>query len=347
MKSEFLNSTQYSIAFLKQVHDGGQLVMKPPFQRNPVWTDSQKSYLIDTILHGYPVPEIYMQQDVDSAGRERHVVVDGQQRMRACLEFIEGKFEMNGEDSPEWAEQRFADLTEDERKRIYSYKFVVRTLPLVDDEVLRGIFRRLNRNVVALNAQELRHATYWGPFIKTMEKLSEYAVWDSLGVFTVNDTRRMLDVEYISELAMALLYGLQNKKVNLEKTYQLYEVRFDEASRVEETFTRVLGEVEKIFPDLRATRWRKKSDFYSLFLVLAEHRSALPLAAEKRQQAKELLCGFGEDVDASVALNGTRRKRVKKAVEKYAIAVERAASDLANRKARAEVLRDLLKPVFR
>ena len=116
---------------------------------------------------------------------------------------------------------------------------------------------------------------------------------------------------------------------------------------MEETFTRVLGEVEKIFPDLRATRWRKKSDFYSLFLVLAEHRSALPLAAEKRQQAKELLCGFGEDVDASVALNGTRRKRVKKAVEKYAIAVERAASDLANRKARAEVLRDLLKPVFR
>jgi len=82
-----------------------------------------------------------------------------------------------------------------EKKRIFSYEFVVRTLPLVGDEVLRNIFRRLNRNVVALNAQELRHATYWGPFIKSMEKISDLESWEQLGIFTANDVRRMLGLD--------------------------------------------------------------------------------------------------------------------------------------------------------
>src|SRR5215831_10815570 len=121
MSYEFLNSTQQTVAWLKSTHDAGNLMMKPPFQRNPVWTEPQKSYLIDTILNGFPIPEIYMQQEVDATGRERHIVVDGQQRVRACLEFIEGGFAMNGKDSPRWGDMKFDELTEPERKQIYSY----------------------------------------------------------------------------------------------------------------------------------------------------------------------------------------------------------------------------------
>ena len=38
----------------------GELELAPPFQRNPVWTLVQKAYLINTILHGLPIPELYM-----------------------------------------------------------------------------------------------------------------------------------------------------------------------------------------------------------------------------------------------------------------------------------------------
>jgi uncharacterized protein with ParB-like and HNH nuclease domain len=59
--------------------------MKPPFQRNPVWIHPQKSYLIDSILNGFPIPEIYMQEFVDEGGNERHVIIDGQQRIISIL----------------------------------------------------------------------------------------------------------------------------------------------------------------------------------------------------------------------------------------------------------------------
>src|SRR5688572_6830703 len=89
---EFQNTTHRTVSWFKRYNDEDSLEMKPPFQRNPVWTNAQKSYLIDTILHGYPVPELYMQEVVDEDGAETQVIVDGQQRVRACLEFLEGRY---------------------------------------------------------------------------------------------------------------------------------------------------------------------------------------------------------------------------------------------------------------
>ena len=82
------------------------------------------------------------------------------QRILACLEFIEGGFPLDAEQSPDYADLEFDDLGDDEKKRIYEYQFVVRLLPEVPDPVIRDIFQRLNKNDIALNAQELRQAIY-------------------------------------------------------------------------------------------------------------------------------------------------------------------------------------------
>ena len=346
--TDFLNTTHRTISWLKQIHDAGSLEVKPPFQRKPVWADAQKSYLIDTILHGYPVPELYMQQEVDDRGKENHIVVDGQQRVRACLEFLEGRFAMDREDSPMWADMKFDDLSSDDKKKIFGYQFVVRNLPVLPEEALRGIFGRLNRNVVALTAQELRHATYWGHFIKLMEKVADFEYWEGSGIFTANNIRRMADVEFISELAVAILHGLQNKKVNLDKMYQVYEREFEAAPRVEDIFIKTLSELSQILPNIKDSRWRKKSDFYTLFLVFAFRAQQLPLSLEKRHKAAALLLEFGKGVNSAVTLktNPKERRKLPKEVIKYAEAVERSASDLGSRKTRAEAVEKTLKNVL-
>ncbi len=338
----FLNSTRRSIAWLKKQATEGHLQMKPPFQRNPVWTDRQRSYLVDTILRGYPVPEIYMQELVDENGEEIFILVDGQQRVRACLEFIEGKYSLNSEDAPDWPDMKFEELSPAEKKRFYAYSFVERQLPEMPDEEIRNIFQRLNRNVVALNKQELRHSTYWGEFISTMEGLADHHYWEGTGIFTANDIRRMLDVEFISELAIGVIHGPQNKKASLEKWYQVYELEFDQRRDVEQTFAAVLGELGQVFPNIRQTRWRKKSDFYTLFLVLAKHKAGLPLAREKRDVCSERLEVFGTNVDTFLTEGGPATKIVRD----YANAVQRAASDLANRRKRAEILEQDLIDLF-
>jgi len=339
---DFLNSTRRSITAFKQAHDQDRLVMKPPFQRNPVWTDAQRSYLIDTILRGYPIPEIYVQESVDEKGEEVYTIVDGQQRLRACLEFIEGKFSLSAKEVPDWADMSFDELKAADKKQIYGYNFIVRQLPNASDDQLRGIFKRLNRNVVALNRQELRHATYWGPFISSMESLSDLEYWSISGIFTANDIRRMLDIEFVSELTVAYLHGLPNKKSTLEKWYETYEKAYPDKERVESCFNSVLGESSKILPKIAQSRWRRKSDFYSLFLCLADHESDLPLSKSGRASAGKRLEKFGKAVDEYLSSGVTQSAMVRK----YAKAVEKAASDLGSRQRRGEVLEKLLAAVW-
>jgi hypothetical protein len=341
--------------------------MRPPFQRNPVWTELQQSYLIDTILRGYPIPELYMLDIVEASAKQTYIVVDGQQRIRACLDFLAGQFNLDSEQSPEYGEVSFDDLPDADKQRIYSYSFVVRLLPPTDDAVLRGIFQRLNRNNVVLNQQELRQATYWGPFLQTMKRLAENEAWTEFGIFTANDVRRMLDVEYISELAVGLIHGPQNKKHSLDKWYEAYEKEFEQEHVVESTFATVLGELMQLLSRPARTRWRKKSDFYTLFLVFAAHVGSLPLASDKRILVATILESFQsmvteylatlsptqntEDSDAEAETRQTQNvvqlsTVYPSEVVRYAGAVQRAASDLANRRTRARELEAALAGIW-
>lgn len=341
MTQNFLNTTTHNVAWLHKRYIADELQLKAPFQRNPVWTTKQKSFLIDTILRGYPIPELYMQEFTDAEGNDLYVVVDGQQRIRACEEFVSGGYKINRDDSPEWADMKFDDLSEEDRKRIYNYSFVVRLLPDMAESELRSMFGRLNRNTVALKPQELRHATYWGEFITCMEKLSDDDVWGHFSVFSANDVRRMLDVEFISELAVGFLHGVQNKKDCLDDWYQAYEEVFEERAEVEALFRDVLGEMRACIRDFAATRWRKKSDFYTLFLVLAGFWRQLPLASDVRDKVGSELVQFGSDVDRFLR-SPDENGDVSDSVKRYSAAVERAASDLGSRRRRRDELASLL-----
>lgn len=340
----FLNTTTHNVSWFANRHNEDKLELSAPFQRNPVWSPRQKAYLIDTILRGFPIPELYMQEFANAEGQDRYVVVDGQQRLRACLEFLDGQVTFDPEDSPDFADMGFADLNAEQKKSLYNYSFVVRILPEMPEADLRGMFQRLNRNVVALNPQELRHATYWGQFITSAEKVSGDDRWSVCRLFTPNDIRRMLDIEFVSELMVAYLHGVQNKKTTLEDWYQAYEVDFPRRDETEAVFEATLGEMASLMPVLESTRWRKKSDFYSLFLVLAKSSNYMPFSRDGRAALKELLRGFAEQVDSY--LENADEFAGSDEAKKYAKAVERAASDLANRRERETQITELLRGVL-
>lgn len=341
----YLNTTHRSPIWFKKAYEAGDLVIKPPFQRNPVWSLRQQSSLIDTILLEYPIPELYMQDVTDADGNQKHLLVDGQQRIRTVLSYLAGEFELQDDESS-WSGLAFEDLTQSDRKRIFEYNFVVRLLPEMPEDEVRAIFKRVNKNTVTLNAQELRHGTYWGPFIKLMEEISDYEFWDDSGTFSANDRRRMIDVEFISELAVAVLNGLQNKKKRLEEFYQQYETKFEDQEKLRSIFVKVLGEIEQFIPNLAKTRWRKKSDFYTLFVLLAKHVGQLPLPSDKRDLASAAVSEFADTVDRVIKEEMAKDEIASQGVLDYVKYVERAASDLAPRRERERVLDELLAPVF-
>lgn len=347
MTSNYLTTTLRNIHWFKQSHDSGQLQMTPPFQRNPVWVDRQKSFLIDSVLSGYPIPEVYIQETITPEGTATYIVVDGQQRLRAVLEFIEGKFSIDTKDSPQWGDMKFDDLSPQDKQKIYQYNFVVRNLPEMAGTLLRSIFQRLNRNVLALNRQELRKATYWGTFINLMNDLSNKRVWSELEIFTANDVRRMLDVEYISELSIALLNGLQNKKTKLDAYYKIYEEEFDtdDASDLEKIFSKISGELKTILKPFSKTRWRKKTDFYTLFLVFSENVESLPLSRGGRSAAYELLSEFESGINEYVTSSDGKKDSLPEHVIKYGQGM-RATTDLGSRKKRHDALSSVLSEIW-
>ncbi|SDJ22540.1 Protein of unknown function DUF262 [Actinokineospora alba] len=335
----FLEVTHHTVSWFWQRLQNDELDMRPPFQRNPVWQVRQKALLIDSILRGFPVPELYIQTNVNGEGEESHVVVDGQQRIRACLEFLTNKFPL-GDESDHLGGLKFEQLPSVERRRIFEYKFVVRVLPELSNEKVREIFGRLNINNIALNRQEIRHATYWGDFISCMEEISRRTFWLKSGIFSSNDIRRMNDVEYVSELAIGVLFGPQNKKANLDHYYAAFEEEFPDRPKTESIFSSVLGELEQLATWPNKLRWSRKVDFYSLFLVLGGMVSELPLDRTERALVSGRLVDFSMAVNRLVSV-ADDRKRNSDEVDARTMAYARSvrnSSDLSSRRTRVAAL---------
>lgn len=342
---KFLSISLKNIAWFNDINSAGCLNMKPSYQRNIVWTDRQKSYLIDSILNGYPIPEIYIQEEIDENGKSNYIIVDGQQRMRAVLEFLDDQYPLNKEDSPEFNGAYFKDLNPDQKRAFFRYNFVVRALPELEEDDIREIFKRLNRNVMNLNKQELRNAVYSGPLIRMVTEIAENDVWGDLRLFTANDVRRMLDEEYISELALAIVYGIQNKKVNLEKFYEETEVEFPQEADIRTLFTLILNQLAPIANLLSRTRWKNKTDFYTLFNTLVKFSDKLPVEGERLTLLNDRLAFFSEEVMRFMSLDQVNEEEFSQNIVKYAKGV-RAATDLNARKSRQESLDEYLAEVF-
>ena len=76
-----------SLVELKRLHDEGDLVVDPEWQRNYVWTNIQASKLVESFLLNIPVPVIYLARTQDN----RYEVVDGLQRLTSVFKFLDNK----------------------------------------------------------------------------------------------------------------------------------------------------------------------------------------------------------------------------------------------------------------
>lgn len=83
---ELKKSKTYEILDIINWSEAGELNINPKYQRNPVWDNTAKSFLIDTILRDYPMPPLFYRQIFYLQERKtKREVIDGQQRTRAII----------------------------------------------------------------------------------------------------------------------------------------------------------------------------------------------------------------------------------------------------------------------
>ena len=158
--------TTKAIGLLHQLFNNGQLTLAPEFQRNSVWPNAAKAYLIDTILNDRPIPLLFIQRTTSAQkGLQAYTIIDGQQRLRAIFEYLDDRFRLaQSQKSTKYSNKRFSDLSQDLQDRITDYDLVVEELSGYSDANIRDMFVRFNRYVVQLSPQEMRHAKGSGKF---------------------------------------------------------------------------------------------------------------------------------------------------------------------------------------
>ncbi len=281
------HSRSYSVRDFEEWYEKGTLELAAKFQRRNVWESKARSYLIDTIIRGKPIPKIYMRQSVNI--KSRHVmreIVDGQQRLRSVLDFLKGGFPILKVHNEDYANKYFSELDEDVQRGILSYEFSVDLLQDIPDNEVYEIFARLNTYASTLNAQELRHAKHFGDFRTCVYELAQEFVtfWETNKIFTSKNILRMLEAEYVSDLLIAMADGIKAKEKRiLDKFYKDNDEKFSQRKTFEKRFRETIDHIGGIMCDtLPNSNLRSSRLFYSFFCAVYHMQFRLPkLNAER------------------------------------------------------------------
>ena len=274
------DSRTYSINDFVEWDAGKQLELNPRFQRRAVWTDKAKSFLIDTIIRGKPIPKVFIRQKINVTTKTSiREVVDGQQRLRTILSFVKDGFTISKRQNAEHGDVLFSQLPEQMQAQILAYEISVDLLINLPDSEILDIFSRLNSYAVILNEQEKINADHFGPFKVLCDRIGHkyYDYWTEQGVITSKQIMRMQEVNLVADLIIALLEGIKSKK-QIKKFYDLYESHFEhDVEQLEEGFDRTISAIADLYPEgLSDTEFRRPHLFYSLFTTVAHRQFGVP-----------------------------------------------------------------------
>lgn len=257
-------------------HERSELLLSPSFQRRRVWTRQGKSYLIDSIVRGMPIPQFFIRERVHTKERRTvREVVDGQQRISTILDFIEGKFTVLPSHNNELARRTYESLSEHLQQAILSYPLSVNIITTTDDASLLEIFSRINAYSIPLNRPEKLNAAYTGAFKKSVHETARrhLAFWQQHHILTNQAIARMGDVDLTADLMVTMLDGLQNQKTKVEAFYKKYDEEFLAAEELSERFAETLSLTEQcVGAKIEETEYSRPALFYSLFAAIYDIR---------------------------------------------------------------------------
>lgn len=242
----------FNVRTLFDFIDSG-IVKIPGFQRNYVWDIKRASKLIESLLIGIPIPQIFLYEQ----GKNSFLVIDGQQRYFTIYFFKnkrfpkkEKRFELRtifneNKGIPEniladsnyfvdfnlslpeqlpvrqnrFNKKNYSTLSEDDRNAL-DYRtirniIIKQNSPDDGDSVIFEIFNRLNSGGVNLKPQEIRTSLYHSKFYDMLYRINLDVNWRSLTPQNTPDLN-MKDVEILLR-GFAMLTNHSNYKPSLTK----------------------------------------------------------------------------------------------------------------------------------
>jgi hypothetical protein len=290
-----------SISLLSVINDirTKRLVPDAYFQRNLVWREIHKRDFIETILKGFPFPQMFFSRgEIDLDRMETtSCIVDGQQRANAIMEFVDNKFSCNN--------RYFRELTDEEKSEFFKYEIGVIELDLSNTSPeVKEIFQRLNRTSNSLTTIEKLASAFGASEYMLVAKLltdqldlpeddedgdlkvdplipGSFFAWakgahaknfhDFLSnhdVFTSHETARKVPLFYTLNIMSTVLTGYFNRNDQTLDLLEDYKEEFSQKDAIVATMDKTAISLDKL--DLqKGSIWLQKASFFTLFTEVA------------------------------------------------------------------------------
>jgi len=348
-----ITRTIFRVADFLSWQRSGELLLSPAFQRRAVWNASQKSYLIDTVVRGLPVPIVFIRDAIDLDSRSGiREMVDGQQRLRTLISFIDpdalpdfkperDRFTVRSIHNSEIAGRPFDRLPPDVQRAILGYEISTHILPLdFEDRDVLQVFARMNSTGLKLTPQELRNAAYAGTFKTYAYELATEQLdrWRAWGLFSEDQIARMREVDLVSDLLINMQEGLSGKtQPKIDDFYKANDLEWPGGEQFADRFRHTMETIDRVVGDgFRSTAWRSEVNFFTLFAVVYDLQWGLGAPPDGRKPQKL-------PVEVPMRLrHASDALKASKVPEKVLDAMQRASADLGRRRTRFEYLRDVV-----
>jgi hypothetical protein len=311
----------------------GEITPRPDFQRKLVWSNRDKIAFLDTVLRGYPFPEIYIAVgEVDlqtAAGTE--LLVDGQQRVTTLHQYFTASqaLKLPGDMRP------YKDLTVTEQTNFLNYEVAVRNLGIIGDEEIRNVFQRINSTSYSLNAMEIHNARYRGPLKQCAEDISQLPFFEEYRIFSAQEIRRMRDIVFTLSIIISMMSTYFHRDSELENFLERFNDEFPQDADIRARIDRVISFIRDCRFSAHSRAW-KKTDLLVLMVELDRllNKDKAQLNPERVGPAIEV---FYERVEREMA-----EPSGDEALQSYFKTTVQATNDRTSRANRGRIIRDVI-----
>jgi len=193
----------------------GEIDMKTKFQRKSgLWSDEQKSRLIESLLIKLPLPQFYF----DGTNDSKWLVVDGLQRLSAIKEFVvDGRLRLCGlEFLHQLDGYAYCELARPYQRQIEESTLQISIITDGTPESVKyNIFKRLNTGGIQLEPQEIRHALHQGIPADILGELASLPEFIQATDHAVSP-ERMLDREFVNRFIAFYYHSTDDYKTDLD-----------------------------------------------------------------------------------------------------------------------------------
>lgn len=203
-----LYSSDWTVQTVISQLENSNIDMNPRFQRRDAWSSGGKGRFIESVILGFPIPQIVLAEKKGQRGQ--FIVLDGKQRLLTLLQFTgkaqgtKNAFRLSGlEVRGDLNRKSFAQLDRDPDRRDDINAFFNNTIRTVvirnwpNTSFLHTVFLRLNTGSVRLSPQELRQAMVPGLFSNFIDDAAMVSAHVQTLLGRTSPDPRMRDVEIL------------------------------------------------------------------------------------------------------------------------------------------------------